>query len=113
MNQQHGLSNVNPVMAMQQPSPQPQQANQPSVAGQLANAPGPNVAVGVAGVQQPTGQPSQQQQSQMSQQQQAERIDNISKVKSLAIPLRESLANTLKVAAQCLQHNSASDNGTT
>ncbi|KAK0172027.1 hypothetical protein PV328_005400 [Microctonus aethiopoides] len=52
----------------------------------------------------------QQQQAQQQQQTQ-EKFDNISKVKSLVIPLRESLAITLKTAANTLTQNSLVDNG--
>ncbi|KAK6631679.1 hypothetical protein RUM43_013743 [Polyplax serrata] len=46
-------------------------------------------------------------------QQPQEKLDNISKVKSLIIPLRESLSSTLKTAAQALHQNSLIDAGST
>ncbi|KAL0275697.1 UNVERIFIED_CONTAM: hypothetical protein PYX00_003485 [Menopon gallinae] len=46
-------------------------------------------------------------------QQPQEKLDNISKVKSLINPLRESLALTLKTAAQALHQNSLIDAGST
>lgn len=44
--------------------------------------------------------------------QQAEKIDNISRIKSLIGPLRESLSMTMKTAAQSLQQNNMADIGT-
>ncbi|XP_055688112.1 mediator of RNA polymerase II transcription subunit 29 [Lutzomyia longipalpis] len=41
-----------------------------------------------------------------------EKIDNISKAKSLVGPLRESLSATIKAAAQNLHHNNMTDIGT-
>lgn len=48
----------------------------------------------------------------MPQQQSQEKLDNISKVKSLMQPLRESLMLTLKTAAQTLHQNHLIDAGT-
>ncbi|KAF4528059.1 hypothetical protein B566_EDAN012020 [Ephemera danica] len=58
-------------------------------------------------IQQPPGNMQQQQ-----QQPQQEKLDNISKVKSLVGPLRDSLSITLKTAAHALHHNSLVDLGT-
>lgn len=80
---------VSPVM-MQQASPQQAQQMQ-----------------GVMGPQQMQQATPQQQQQQ--QQQQAEKIDNISKVKSLFGPLRESLSLTFKHGAISLQQNNLAD----
>lgn len=44
-------------------------------------------------------------------QQQMEKMDNISKVKSLIIPLRESLKNLFNSAAQLLTNNNVICNG--
>ncbi|KAF5304426.1 hypothetical protein FQR65_LT07956 [Abscondita terminalis] len=52
-------------------------------------------------------QPQQQQQ----QQQPPQPLDNISKIKTLIGPLRESLSNTIKTAAQTLNQNSQVDVG--
>lgn len=49
---------------------------------------------------------------QMPPQQSQEKLDNISKVKSLMLPLRESLMLTLKTAAQTLHQNNLIDAGT-
>ena len=46
-------------------------------------------------------------------QQPQEKLDNISKVKSLILPLRETLSLTLKTAAQALHQNSLIDAGST
>ena len=46
-------------------------------------------------------------------QQPQEKLDNISKLKSLILPLRESLSQTLKTAAQALHQNSLIDAGST
>ncbi|XP_046670029.1 mediator of RNA polymerase II transcription subunit 29 [Homalodisca vitripennis] len=64
--------------------------------------------------QQSQPQPQQQMQPQMQQPQQhaQEKLDNISKVKSLIGQLRESLAVTLKNAAHALHQNSQVDVGT-
>lgn len=63
--------------------------------------------------QQPgTPQAQQQMQSQVPQQHAQEKLDNISKVKSLIGQLRESLGVTLKTAAQTLHQNSLVDVGT-
>lgn len=43
--------------------------------------------------------------------QQMEKLDNISKVKSLIVPLRESLKNVLNSAAQLLTQNNVICNG--
>ncbi|XP_066999792.2 mediator of RNA polymerase II transcription subunit 29 [Anabrus simplex] len=62
--------------------------------------------------QQQPGTPQQSQQMQPQMQQQAqEKLDNISKVKSLINPLRDSLALTLKSASQALHQNSLVDVG--
>ncbi|KAG5887428.1 hypothetical protein JTB14_024627 [Gonioctena quinquepunctata] len=64
--------------------------------------------------QQQQQQNSQQQavQQQIQQQQaQQQPLDNISKIKSLIGPLRESLSNTIKTAAQTLNQNSQVDAG--
>lgn len=65
----------------------------------------------------PTGNPQlaqpQQQAQQQGQQQPQEKLDNISKVKSLVGPLREALSLTLKTATQTLQQNSLVDVGST
>lgn len=51
----------------------------------------------------------QQQQQQPQPQQQAEKMDNISKIKSLVGPLRESFYATFKSAAVVLQQSNLSD----
>ncbi|PSN42758.1 Mediator of RNA polymerase II transcription subunit 29 [Blattella germanica] len=71
----------------------PMQQPGPGVMPQVQQQPGPG-----------TPQQAQQMQQPMPQQQQ-EKLDNISKVKSLITPLRESLAVTLKNAAATLQQN--------
>ncbi|KAK9887016.1 hypothetical protein WA026_019943 [Henosepilachna vigintioctopunctata] len=57
----------------------------------------------------------QQQQQQMQQQQPSQQLldnmSNISKIKALIVPLRESLTNTIKAAAQTLNTNSQVDAG--
>ncbi|XP_055542462.1 mediator of RNA polymerase II transcription subunit 29 [Wyeomyia smithii] len=96
---------------------------------------GPSGAVGIAGpvavssvmmqspqmqqqqqqVAQQQQQQQQQHQSQAQQQQQAqqpEKVDNISKVKGLVVPLRDALSTTIKTAAQLLQQNNLNDAGT-
>lgn len=91
MNQQHGIPQamgnvstgmgISPMMQQsspQQPQQQPQQQGGPQ---QQQQQPGPQNANPNAGGAHP-----------QQQQQQNEKIDNISKVKSLAGPLRESLA---------------------
>lgn len=45
------------------------------------------------------------------QQQQMEKMENISKVKQLLGPLRESLKNVFNSAASLLQHNNNTCNG--
>lgn len=77
----------------------PMQQQGPGVMPQVPQQPGPG-----------TPQQAQQLQPQIQQQPQ-EKFDNISKVKSLIIPLRESLALTLKTAAQTLHQNSLVDVG--
>jgi len=57
------------------------------------------------------GTPGQMQGGPMQQQQAQEKLDNISKVKSLMHPLRESLMLTLKTAAQTLHQNNLIDAG--
>ncbi|XP_018322544.1 mediator of RNA polymerase II transcription subunit 29-like [Agrilus planipennis] len=54
---------------------------------------------------------SQQAAQQQQQQQPPQPLDNISKIKSLIGPLRESLSNTIKSAAQTLNQNSQIDIG--
>ncbi|XP_023706449.1 mediator of RNA polymerase II transcription subunit 29 [Cryptotermes secundus] len=77
----------------------PMQQQGPGVMPPVPQQPGP-------------GTPQQAQQLQPQIQQQAqEKLDNISKVKSLMTPLRESLALTLKTAAQILHQNSLVDVG--
>ncbi|KAK7790666.1 hypothetical protein R5R35_006554 [Gryllus longicercus] len=72
----------------------------------------PQVPSGIPQVpQQQPGTPQQAQQIQQMPQQTQEKLDNISKVKSLIGPLRESLAITLKTAAQTLHQNSLVDVG--
>ncbi|GBP14574.1 Histone-lysine N-methyltransferase eggless [Eumeta japonica] len=58
----------------------------------------------------PIAQNPQSQQQQQHQQQQPEKIDNISKVKSLFMPMRESLLLTFRGAAFTLQLNNMADN---
>lgn len=60
--------------------------------------------------QQMPGQMQQNPQAQQQQQQQCEKIDNISKVKSLFMPMRESLLLTFRGAAFTLQQNNMADN---
>ncbi|XP_066159119.1 mediator of RNA polymerase II transcription subunit 29-like [Euwallacea fornicatus] len=62
-------------------------------------------------VQQQQLQQAQQMQQQQSQQQSPQALDNISKIKSLIGPLRDSLALTIKTAAQTLSQNSQIDSG--
>ncbi|XP_054271472.1 mediator of RNA polymerase II transcription subunit 29 [Macrosteles quadrilineatus] len=62
--------------------------------------------------QQPGTQNAPQMQPQMPQPHSQEKLDNISKVKSLIGQLRESLAVTLKNAAHALHQNSQIDVGT-
>ncbi|EDW77520.1 uncharacterized protein Dwil_GK24513 [Drosophila willistoni] len=50
------------------------------------------------------------QHQQQQQQQQAEKLDNISKVKSLLAPLRESMFLTIRSSAFTLQQNNLADN---
>ncbi|KDR15695.1 mediator of RNA polymerase II transcription subunit 29 [Zootermopsis nevadensis] len=76
----------------------PMQQQGPGVIPQVPQQPGP-------------GTPQQAQQMQPQIQQAQEKFDNISKVKSLIAPLRESLALTLKTAAQTLHQNSLVDVG--
>uniref|UniRef100_T1PBI7 Mediator of RNA polymerase II transcription subunit 29 n=1 Tax=Musca domestica TaxID=7370 RepID=T1PBI7_MUSDO len=52
----------------------------------------------------------QQQQKQQQQQQQADKLDNVSKVKILYAPMRESLLTTFRAAAFTLQQNNLTDN---
>ncbi|CAH1171314.1 unnamed protein product [Phaedon cochleariae] len=62
--------------------------------------------------QQQQQNPQQQVVQQQAQQQQPQQpFDNISKIKSLVGPLRESLSNTIKTAAQTLNQNSQVDGG--
>ncbi|KAI4470252.1 mediator of rna polymerase ii transcription subunit 29 [Holotrichia oblita] len=61
--------------------------------------------VGIPSAQPPPQQPPQQ------QPQQPQALDNISKIKSLISPLRESLSNTIKTAAQTLNQNCQVDVG--
>ncbi|XP_037949248.1 mediator of RNA polymerase II transcription subunit 29-like [Teleopsis dalmanni] len=80
---------------------------------QMGVGPGPNAMMQVVSpaMQQQSPQvPNPVQQAQQQQQQQAEKTDNISKVKSLLGPLRESLFLTLRAAAFALQQNNLSDN---
>ncbi|XP_050301075.1 mediator of RNA polymerase II transcription subunit 29 [Anthonomus grandis grandis] len=56
-------------------------------------------------------QMQQAQQIQQSQQQPPQPLDNISKIKSLVGPLRDTLALTIKTAAQTLNQNSQIDSG--
>ncbi|ENN72232.1 hypothetical protein YQE_11095, partial [Dendroctonus ponderosae] len=56
-------------------------------------------------------QMQQAQQMQQSQQQPPQPLDNISKIKSLVGPLRETLALTIKTAAQTLNQNNQIDSG--
>ncbi|XP_037052415.1 mediator of RNA polymerase II transcription subunit 29 [Bradysia coprophila] len=86
---------------------------------------GPQPGVGVGGMPMVGISPGsmmasspQQMPGMMSQQQnpgampgQPQPTDNISKVKSLMVPLRDSLSTTLKQAAQLVQHNNMTDNG--
>ncbi|XP_063920147.1 mediator of RNA polymerase II transcription subunit 29 isoform X2 [Zophobas morio] len=65
--------------------------------------------MGMGMLQQPPN--PQQQQQQQQQQQPPSPLDNISKIKTLVGPLRESLSNTIKTAAQTLNHNSQVDAG--
>ncbi|KAI8437559.1 hypothetical protein MSG28_011856 [Choristoneura fumiferana] len=71
----------------------------------------PNVGVGMQMavpptiMQQPSPQHAQQMQPQMPQQPQPDKMDNISKVKTLMGSLRESIPMTLKSAAQILHQN--------
>ncbi|KAJ9574708.1 hypothetical protein L9F63_008121 [Diploptera punctata] len=76
----------------------PMQQPGPGVMPQVPQQPGP-------------GTPQQQQMQQPMPQQAQEKLDNISKVKSLITPLRESLALTLKTAAQTLHQNNLVDVG--
>ncbi|GAB0097349.1 Mediator of RNA polymerase II transcription subunit 29 [Sergentomyia squamirostris] len=62
----------------------------------------------IMGNQMVGGPPPQQ----LAQPPQIEKIDNISKAKSLVGPLRESLSATIKAAAQNLHHNNMTDVGT-
>ncbi|XP_062716775.1 mediator of RNA polymerase II transcription subunit 29 isoform X2 [Aedes albopictus] len=89
-----GQVGVSPVM-MQSPQMQQQQQQQQ-----------------VAVQQQQQQAQAHQHQSQQQQQQQTEKVDNISKVKALIGPLRESLAATIKTAALLLQQNNLNDAGT-
>ncbi|XP_060535476.1 mediator of RNA polymerase II transcription subunit 29 [Cylas formicarius] len=52
-----------------------------------------------------------QQLQQIQQQQPPQPLDNISKIKSLIGPLRDTLASTIKTAAQTLSQNSQVDSG--
>lgn len=91
MNQMHNLQphgmGMSPMLQGQQPSPQQQHLQQQQLMqGGIVN-------------QVPTmvHPQQQQQQQQQPQQQQAEKIDNITKIKSLVVPLRESLlVNTIE-----------------
>ncbi|XP_022225887.2 mediator of RNA polymerase II transcription subunit 29 [Drosophila obscura] len=58
----------------------------------------------------PPGPVPQQQQQPLQQQQQAEKLDNISRVKSLLGPLRESMFLTIRSSAFTLQQNNLADN---
>lgn len=72
----------------------------------------PQTAGGISQVpQQQPATPQQNQQMQQIPQQAQEKFDNISKVKSLVGPLRESLSMTLKTAAQTLHQNGLVDMG--
>ncbi|EDV35581.1 uncharacterized protein Dana_GF12399 [Drosophila ananassae] len=82
--------NPNPMMPMS--GPQMMQVMQSSPSG-------PPVPV-----------PVQHQQQQQQQQQQAEKLDNISKVKNLLVPLRESMFLTIRSSAFALQQNNLADN---
>jgi len=62
-------------------------------------------------VQQAQQQLQQVQQMQQPQQQAPQPLDNITKIKSLVVPLRETLALTIKTAAQTLNQNSQIDSG--
>ncbi|KAL3284656.1 hypothetical protein HHI36_018810 [Cryptolaemus montrouzieri] len=53
----------------------------------------------------------QQQQAQQTSQQLLDNVSNISKIKALIGPLRESLTNTIKSAAQTMNTNSQVDGG--
>ncbi|EAT37825.1 AAEL010217-PB [Aedes aegypti] len=66
----------------------------------------------VAAQQQQQQQQQQQAQAHQQQSQQTEKVDNISKVKGLVGPLRDSLSTTVKTAAQLLQQNNLNDAGT-
>lgn len=79
------MNNMNPMLMPQPNQPPPNAQQQPG----------------------PPQQPPQQQQ----QQQPPPALDNISKIKSLVGPLRESLLNTIKSAAQTLNQNSQVDAG--
>lgn len=77
--------------------------------------PGRGVSPGMmqqASPQQMVQQQPPPQQQQQPPPQQAEKIDNISRIKSLIGPLRESLSMTMKTAAQSLQQNNMADIGT-
>ncbi|XP_063233783.1 mediator of RNA polymerase II transcription subunit 29 [Bacillus rossius redtenbacheri] len=66
-----------------------------------------------AGVMPPQGTPQQPPTMQQSQQmsQPPDKLDNISKIKSLVGPLRDTLAITLKSASQAIHQNSLIDVG--
>ena len=69
--------------------------------------------MGMGQITQAGNQQLAQPQQQGQQQQPQEKLDNISKVKSLVGPLRDALSVTLKTAAQTLQQNSLVDVGST
>lgn len=107
--------------SQQQPQPN-QQQQQPSQANQQQQNTQQQAAQQAQSQQQP-GQPGSQQQQpgtpgsqaqqlqQQQQQQTQEKLDNISKVKSLIGPLKEHLAVALKSAAHLLLYNTTVDNG--
>ena len=76
--------------------------------GQMSQPPNAQLA---QNQQQAAQQQAQQQAAQQQQQQTQEKFDNISKVKSLVGPLRESLGIAIKTAAQTLHQNSLVDVG--
>lgn len=97
---------------------QPQMGGVSNIAGAGVGPVGPPNSMMQSGVsplmQSSPQQSGQQMAGQMSQnpavqQQQSEKIDNISKVKSLFAPMKDSLLNTFRGAAYTLQQNNSAD----
>ncbi|KAI9577412.1 hypothetical protein GQX74_013655 [Glossina fuscipes] len=92
----------------------PQMGGVSNIAGSGVGPSNSMMQSGVSPLMQSSPQQSGQQMTgQMSQnpavQQQSEKIDNISKVKSLFAPMKESLLNTFRGAAYTLQQNNSAD----